>query len=216
MTDPAPNYLATVAAAYDSVAELYAERFAGVLDRQPLERAMLSAFADTVRDLPGPVADLGCGPGYATAYLRGLGLDIFGVDLSPEMVALARGAHPGLRFELGMMSALDLPEGSLGGAVCRYSLIHTPPADIPVVLAEVHRVLAPGGHLLLGYLAADEAATETQTYDHRVTTAYRWPPALLAAVMVEAGFVEVAQLVRAPTEDERGRQAQLLARRPPL
>jgi len=209
-----PNYLTTVAAAYDGVAEAYATLFADALDRQLLERAMLAAFADLVRDLPGPVADLGCGPGYATAHLRGLGLDVFGVDLSPEMIALARGAHPGARFELGSMTALDLPDRALSGALCRYSLIHTPPADLPAVLAEVHRVLAPGGHLLLGYLPADEAATEAQPYDHRVTAAYRWPPAQLAGLASRAGFVEVAQLVRAPTEEERGRQAQLLARRP--
>ncbi|CAI7980797.1 Class I SAM-dependent methyltransferase [Frankia sp. Hr75.2] len=213
MAESAPSYLATVAAAYDGVAEVYAELFADVLDRQPLERALLSAFADVVRDLAGPVADLGCGPGYATAYLHRLGLDVFGVDLSPEMVALARSSHPGLRFEVGTMTALDLPDRALSGALCRYSLIHTPPADIPAVLAEVHRVLAPGGHLLLGFLATDESAAEVHAYDHRVTGAYRWPPDHLAGLARQAGLVEVAQLVRAPTDEERGRQAQLLARR---
>ncbi|MCM3920415.1 class I SAM-dependent methyltransferase [Frankia sp. AiPs1] len=214
MTESAPNYLATVAAAYDDVAEVYAERFADVLERQPLERALLCAFADLVRPLPGPVADLGCGPGYATAHLHRSGLAVFGVDLSPEMIAVARRAHPQLRFEVGTMTALDLPDRVLGGAVCRYSLIHTPPADIPAILAEVHRVLAPGGHLLLGFLATDEPAAGVHPYDHRVTGAYRWPPDHLTELAGQAGLVEVAQLVRPPAEGERGRQAQLLARRP--
>ncbi len=214
MAEPAPTYLATVAAAYDSVADVYAEHFAAVLDRQPLERALLAAFADVVRDLAGPVADLGCGPGYATAYLHRLGLDVFGVDLSPAMVALARSAHPGLRFDVGTMTALDLPDRTLSGAVSRYSLIHIPPADVPAVLAEVYRVLAPGGHLLLAFLAADEPAAEVQAYDHRVTVAYRWSPDHLATLVSQAGLVEVARLVRAPVEEERGQQAQLLARRP--
>jgi SAM-dependent methyltransferase len=214
MTEPAPSYLATVAAAYDGVAEVYAEHFADVLDRQPLERALLAAFADIVRDLAGPVADLGCGPGYATAYLHRLGLDVFGVDLSAAMVTSARSAYPGLRFDVGTLTALDLPDRTLGGALCRYSLIHTPPADIPAVLAEVHRVLAPGGHLLLGFLAADESAARVHAYDHRVARAYRWPPDHLARLASQAGLVEVAQLVRAPVGEERGRQAQLLARRP--
>jgi trans-aconitate methyltransferase len=38
----------------------------------------------------GPVADVGCGPGNVTAHLHTLGLTAFGVDLSPEMVGLAR------------------------------------------------------------------------------------------------------------------------------
>lgn len=210
----AANHLATVAAAYDGVAEVYAQHFADVLDRQPLERALLSAFADLARTVPGPVADLGCGPGYATAHLHRSGLDVFGVDLSPEMIAIARRSHPQTRFEVGTMTALDLPDGLLSGALCRYSLIHTPPADIPAVLAEIHRVLAPGGHLLVGFPAADEPATAVHAYDHRVTRAYRWPPDHLAELARQAGLVEVAQLVRAPTDEERGRQAQLLARRP--
>lgn len=213
MVESAPGYLAGVAAAYDGAAEVYAELFADVLDRQPLERALLGAFADIVRDLPGPVADLGCGPGYTTAYLHGVGLDVFGVDLSPEMITLARRAHPGLRFEVGTITALDLPDRALSGALCRYSLIHTPPADLPAVLAEVHRVLAPGGHLLLGFLATDEPTAGVHAYDHRVTGAYRWPPDDLAELARHAGLVEVAQLVRAPTDQERGRQAHLLARR---
>ncbi|CUU60955.1 Methyltransferase domain-containing protein [Parafrankia irregularis] len=214
MAESAPGYLATVAAAYDGVAEVYAELFADLLDRQPLERALLSAFADLVRPLPGPVADLGCGPGHVTAHLHGLGLDVFGVDLSPEMVALARSTHPGLRFDVGTMTALNLPDRTLGGALCRYSLIHTPPADLPAALAEVHRVLAPGGHLLLGFLATDEPGAEVHAYDHRVTGAFRWPPGRLAELATQAGLVEVAQLIRTPTDGERGRQAQLLARRP--
>lgn len=211
---PSSSYLRTVAAAYDGVAETYAELFADVLDRQPLERALLVGFADLVRELAGPVADLGCGPGYATEFLRRQGLDVFGVDLSAAMVALARDAHPGLRFEVGTMTALDLADGALSGALCRYSLIHTPPGDLPAVLGELHRVLAPGGHLLLGFLATDTSVAEVQIYDHRVAPAYRWPPDQLSEVMGQAGLAEVAQLVRAPTAEERGRQAQILVRRP--
>ncbi len=73
---------------------------------------MLAAFAEVVS---GPVADVGCGPGANTAYLKGLGVDVFGVDLSPEIVALSRERYPELRFQVGSMTALDLPDGELGG-----------------------------------------------------------------------------------------------------
>nr|WP_240943201.1 class I SAM-dependent methyltransferase [Planosporangium thailandense] len=89
---------------------------------------MLVAFAELVRATgAGPVADLGCGPGYVTAYLCSLGLTAFGVDLSPEMIALARQAYPALRFDVGSMTALELEDGALGGVLARYSIIHTPP-----------------------------------------------------------------------------------------
>ena len=46
----------------------------------------------------GPVADVGCGPGYVTHHLHDAGVDAFGIDLSPEMVALAR-RHAGIGAE---------------------------------------------------------------------------------------------------------------------
>ena len=58
---------------------------------------------------PGPVADVGCGPGHVTAFLKNHGLDVFGVDLSPGMIAQARAAHPELRFDIGSMTDFDQP-----------------------------------------------------------------------------------------------------------
>lgn len=54
--------------------------------------------------------DLGCGNGMLTAELAARGLDAFGMDASPEMVALARERHPELRFELGDATAFELDE----------------------------------------------------------------------------------------------------------
>ncbi|HEX6402644.1 MAG TPA: class I SAM-dependent methyltransferase [Pseudonocardiaceae bacterium] len=53
------------------------------------------------------MGDLGCGSGRVTAHLRPLGLSAFGVDLSSAMVALARRAYPGLRFDQGSITAVD-------------------------------------------------------------------------------------------------------------
>ncbi|MGW6443343.1 class I SAM-dependent DNA methyltransferase [Lentzea sp. NPDC055074] len=193
---------------YDSVAPLYAELFSDMLDTRPFERAMLSAFAELTN---GPVADLGCGPGHLTAHLRSLGLDVFGLDLSPAMIALARDAHPDLRFEQGSMAALDLGNGVLGGILAFYSVIHMPPHELPAVFAEFFRVLKPGGHLMLGFYAGDEP--EPQEFDHKVALAYRWSPAGLVELLGKAGFAEVGRLVREPVEGERFLQGQLIARK---
>lgn len=68
---------------------------------------MVASFAEVVRKAdPGPVADLGCGPGKVTAYLADLGVSVLGIDLSPKMIGLARQAHPDLSFKVGSMTAL--------------------------------------------------------------------------------------------------------------
>ena len=133
---------------YDADAAAYAEQVRGLLDVNPYLRASLGLFADLVSGAGGgPVADVGCGPGYVTRHLHDLGLDAFGIDLSPEMVAIARRDHPHLRFERGSMMALDVAERSLAGLVAFWSVIHVPDRSVPAVFDEFRRTLRPGGTL---------------------------------------------------------------------
>ncbi|UBU13778.1 class I SAM-dependent DNA methyltransferase [Nonomuraea gerenzanensis] len=207
------SYLTTTANAYDAVAELYADLARDSLDRLPLDRSFVAVFAELVRAAgPRPVVEAGCGPGYMTAHLRDLGLDAYGVDLSPALLDIARKDHPGLRFELGSMGELDVPDGELGGLLSWYSIIHTPPAELPPYFAEFRRVLAPGGYLLLGFFESEgDPVTE---FDHKVAPAYRWPIDELADLGRKEGFVEVGRMLREPLEDERLRRGHLLMRRP--
>src|SRR5512139_3869931 len=136
------GWLEDTRTSYDTVARSYAELLRDGLAGLPYLRAALALFAGLVADGDGgPVADVGCGPGHVTAHLRGLGVDAFGVDLSPGMIDVARREHPGIRFDVGSMTALDLPGASLGGLLAFWSLVHVPDAEIPAVLDGFRRVL---------------------------------------------------------------------------
>ncbi|HEU5426673.1 MAG TPA: class I SAM-dependent methyltransferase [Actinocrinis sp.] len=222
---PPPFTADAVRAAYNGAAARYAELFADPLLRDhPVERGLLAAFAELVRAGGGrPVADLGCGPGYLTAHLSSLGLAAFGVDLSPAMIDLARAAHPELRFEVGSMDALGslgIADGSLGGVLSRYSIIHLSAERLSAVVAEFGRVLAPGGHLLVSFGAAeaeqDGAPGGDHTfYDHSVTGAHCWRPDYVSALLLQVGLVERERLLTRP-EPAAKRQfssVQLLARK---
>lgn len=210
MTEPDTHR--TTAEAYDSVAALYADFARDELDGLPLDRSALAAFAEYVDGGDRPIAELGCGPGRVTAHLRNLGLEVFGVDLSPRMVALARAEHPGIRFEVGSMDALDISDGALGGAVAWYSIIHATQRQVKDFVAEFRRVITPGGLLLVAFFDAGEGSFAA--FDHRVTTAYRWPVDELAAIMTEAGFDEIGRILREPLDGERPfRRGHLLMRR---
>lgn len=219
MTDTEATYLHATRTAYDTVAVDYEKLLRDELDAKPLDRAMLAAFAELVR-VPGtgPVAELGCGPGRVTAHLHALGVDVFGIDLSPGMIEVARSRHPGLRFETGSMTALDLADGALGGVLAWYSTVHTPPEVLPAVFAECHRVLAPGGHMLLAFKVGDLLRHLDTAYGHEISLDVYWSsPEEVAALLARAGLTVEAQLVREPHESERptqGRQAFFILRKP--
>lgn len=215
-----PDFLRSTRASYDAVATDYAERFRDELAARPLERAMLAAFAELVRAAgSGPVADIGCGTGRVTAHVSDLGLPVSGIDLSPLMVAVARQAHPGLRFAVGSMLGLDLPDGALGGILASYSIIHIPHERLPGVFAEFCRLLAPGGHVLLAFQVGDEPLHLTEALGHTISLDFhRRQPDCVAGLLTGAGLDVRARLVREPDHDgdftERTPQAFLLARKP--
>ncbi|MFF4954470.1 class I SAM-dependent DNA methyltransferase [Streptomyces chattanoogensis] len=211
-----PSFLTDTRAGYDAIAADYIENFRGEFESKTLGLAMLGAFAEFVRaDGGGRVLDVGSGPGWVTAHLAGLGLEVSGVDLSPEMVARARREHPGVRFEEGSMTALDVPDGALGGVSAWYSLIHVAPEAVPGVLAEFYRVLAPGGRLLLGFQVGEEPSRYAEAFGHRVSLVFhRMVPGRVAGQLGAAGFDVEARLERAAVLGERTPQAYLLARKP--
>lgn len=212
-----PSFLRDTRAAYDTIAADYAEHSRTALAKKPLDRALLTAFAELVQAAGGgPVADLGCGPGDVTAYLHALGLTVFGVDLSPQMIALARLAHPNLRFDEGSMAALDLPDGALGGIVAFYSTIHIPPQQLPGLFAEFCRVLAPGGHLLIVFQIGDEQRRRTEAFGLSISLDYYLrPPERVAELLSQAGLAVHARLLREPDQVvEKVQRVYLLARKP--
>ena len=213
--DAQPGFVSATRAAYDTVAASYAEIAEGMLADSTWDRAMLNAFAELVGPA-GPVADLGCGPGRIAGYLASLGLDVFGVDLSPGMVEVARRAWPELTFQVGSLLALELADESLAGALAWYSIIHTPPARLPEVFAELARVLVPGGRLLLAFQVGDEVRHIEQGYGHDGLSldAYRLRPELIENLAADAGFTIESRLVRAPEPPhEKVPQAYLVARK---
>lgn len=222
-TGPTPDFQRTTRDAYDAIAPAYVEFSRGELAAKPLERGLLAVFAELVAAGGGglSVADVGCGTGRVTAHLHelGLGIDVFGIDLSPQMLVVARREHPGLRFEEGSMLALGLPDASLGGLLAWYSTIHVPDEELPGVFAEFRRVLAPGGHVQLGFQVGDEPLRMTEALGQEVSLVFhRRQPERMAELLRDAGLEVVSRVWRERETDgpfpERAPQGFVLARRP--
>ena len=103
-----------VRAVYDTVAEDYAEAFAGDLLNLPLDRQILHTFARRIAP-GGLVLDLGCGPGQVGQYLVELGLRVVGMDPAQRMLLVARRRTGNGRVLCGDMRAHPLTFGIVHG-----------------------------------------------------------------------------------------------------
>lgn len=203
---------------YDATADAYAAAIGTELNpafEAPVDRALLGAFAELAGATPGPVADLGCGPGRVAAFLHQRGLQTVAVDLSPAMLAVGRAAHPSLGLAAGDLHRLPLADASLSAAVCWYSIIHTPGEHLPGLFDEVGRTLAPGAPLLVAFQTADDEQVDradAHGSGHPLTS-HRHHVATVERALAAAGFSGCSTTVRQPVfEHEATAQAFVLAR----
>ena len=89
--------------------------------------------------------DLGCGPGTITAAAAARGARATGIDLAAGMLALGRERHPHIELVEGDAEALPFADGAFDALVGGFILNHLPAVETAV--AEVARVLAPGGRM---------------------------------------------------------------------
>lgn len=201
---------------YDRLAASYAAHFFEELRHKPLDRALLGAFADLVG--PGAaVADVGCGPGQIARDLDARGLQVIGIDLSEEMITLARRLTPSVEFRVGSMLALDLPDASLAGITAFYAIVHFEPTELVVAFREFFRVLRPGGLVLLSFHIGSERVKRDELFGEAIDLEFVFfERASVEAALEEAGLSIEARIERAPyTEVEHpSLRGYLLARKP--
>ena len=189
-----------IAAAYDARAAEYVALAGSIEQMDARDAAVIAGWRDGTRGL---LLDAGCGPGQWTEFLSRGGRDVHGIDLSAEFIATARTRHPGIPFEIGSFRDLPFEAASLGGILAWYSLIHTRPSDVPEILTEFARVLAPGGSILIGFFDGEPR----EPFAHAVAPAYFWSADALAEMLADAGFEVVAS-------DSRGREPGEISARP--
>ena len=203
-------------ATYDTIAEEYVRRIFDELRHKPLDCQLLDRFAGEVRET-GPVCDLGCGPGHVARYLFDRGVQVIGVDLSPNMVEQAKRLNPDIPFQQGNMLALTTENEAYAGIVAFYSIIHTPREEVVAALLEFKRVLRPGGILLLAFHVGDEVIHLDEWWGKQVSIdGIFFQPDEMQGYLRAAGF-EVEETIERPPYEEveyQSRRAYIFARKP--
>jgi SAM-dependent methyltransferase len=154
----------------------------------------------------GPILDLGCGPG---RHLALLGPAATGADAAEAMVRAARATVPAAPVTRCDLAVLPYRAASFAGVWASKAHQHLPAADLPLALAELHRVLEPDGRLELTVFTragvgdaehgvAQEVSGPESGDDLPGRLFTWWDPARLAEVVTHAAFdverCEVADL----------------------
>ena len=136
------------------------------VDAQPVAVELRARSYELLGDVTGrTVVDAGCGGGRAVAELIARGARAVGVDLDPEMVAVARERWPAGEFQVGDACELPVETGSVSGYRAD-KVLHT--LDDPArAVVEARRVLAPGGRAVL--LGQDWDTIAIDSDDHETT-----------------------------------------------
>lgn len=159
------------------------EAEAGRWERERRARDLAEA-RDLRARATGRVLDLGCGPGWHLPTLA----PAVGVDAS---VAMARRAAARGPVVVGDAAALGLRDRSFGGVWASRSVVHVPPGDTPMALAEIHRVTTPGSPVTLVVFTTDGTAPVHGPWpddDFPGRRFTRWPPSMFVDLVVGAGM----------------------------
>ena len=190
--------------AYAGRAEEYTALLGSMADTHESDQRFVAQWA---QDLRGAVIDAGCGPGHWTDFLKKRGVDSEGIEHVQAFIVQARKRFPAVPFRVASLGDLGVRDGYAAAILAWYSVIHLVPNDLPAVLREFARCIAPGGSLLLGFFEGDAV----EPFPHAVTTAYFWPIGEMSAQLEAAGFH--VQAVNTRTDPGKRSHAAIIAQR---
>lgn len=132
-------------------------------DLRPVEVMLLALYAEQLR---GRVLEIGCGAGRVTGYLAELGAEVHATDVSERMLQAGRRRYPDVTFECRDLRDLDaLATGAYDAVVASNAVLDVLGDEHrKAALAELHRLLTPGGMLIFStHNRAAAASRETPT-----------------------------------------------------
>ncbi len=136
---------------YDKIAYQYLDVFG---DYWKEDKKYIDKFLSYLAE-KSLILDAGCGPGTVSKYFSDNGFRVVGIDLSEEMIKLAKKINTQGEFKVMDLRKLTFAENIFDGVFCFYGLPYVPKSNVKMTLEGIHRVLKDKGYLFLSLLEGE-------------------------------------------------------------
>ena len=145
---------------WDKIANLYQDKF--------IDLDLYNHTYDFILDLipadGAKILDIGCGPGNITKYLlsKRPDLDVFGIDISPNMITLAKKNNPKASFRTMDSRQISVLKTKYDGIVCGFCLPYLSQCDSANLISECSDLLHENGMIYLSFVEGDPGKSDYQ------------------------------------------------------
>ena len=168
------------------VYSLFEERFRGSVEKIAEKQR---GYLPRLKNLPGPVLDVGCGRGELLRLLESEGIPASGVEINPVSARACREEGLAVQEGDGLALLSSKPAASLGGVVALQVVEHWSAERVFAFLREARRALAPGGILIAETINSDSLSS-LRAFFLDPSHVRPVPPDSLLFLAEAAGFVE--------------------------
>ena len=180
--------------------QTYSKIYKDYADRNILKPEIIILLDKFIKRLKGKrVLDVGCAHGRDSIYMSNNGLDVYGIDLTPEFITLAKFSCPSGKFSIMDMRNLRFPEHIFDGIWASASFLHISKKEGLKTLKGFKKVLKPGAVLFISVMTGDSEGyrkNEKLNWDDRYFSFYQKTE--LENLLDKAGFKSI-ELVETQT-----------------
>lgn len=184
---------------FDRHADAYTQKYMDV----SIYATSLDLFCNSITCDNAVILDVACGPGNLSKYLLGRRPDfkLYGIDLSPRMISIAKFNNPGADFEIMDARDLSLIERKFDGIICGFCLPYLSKHEVEKLINQSSQFLKPNGMFYLSMIKGDpdksgvkQTSTGEEIYINYYTAEY-------VRSVLEDNYFNVFNLEEVVTED---------------